>query len=127
MGKKCLTKQQIFLIYIFSFGKFYCAIFFFPFCVLQIIGRGNDQVALSSKFETREDFGSYRCLQHHSLKHSVPKALSHDLVAMEMKCQLMFFLLNCQNASSYSVIGFTLIIDYISVLIYFIFASSCDP
>jgi hypothetical protein len=26
-------------------------------CSLQIIGRGNDQVAISSKFETREDIG----------------------------------------------------------------------
>ena len=27
--------------------------------VPQIVGRGNDQVALSSKFETREDFGQW--------------------------------------------------------------------
>lgn len=27
-------------------------------CSLQIIGRGNDQVAISSKFETREDIGT---------------------------------------------------------------------
>lgn len=26
-------------------------------CPLQIIGRGNDQVAISSKFETRDDIG----------------------------------------------------------------------
>lgn len=95
--------------------------------VLQIIGRGNDQVALSSKFETREDFGSYRCLQHHSLEDSISKAQSHDLVTMEIKNTRSSFLFNCQNANSYTVIRFTLIIDDVSVLIYFIFASSCDP
>ena len=26
----------------------------------QIVGRGNDQVALSSKYETREDFGEFQ-------------------------------------------------------------------
>lgn len=35
----------------------------------QIIGRGNDQVALSSKFETREDFGLYKCLHYSLFKH----------------------------------------------------------
>lgn len=29
-------------------------------CPLQIVGRGNDQVAISSKFETREDIGRER-------------------------------------------------------------------
>lgn len=32
--------------------------FIFLFCLLQIVSWGNDQVALSSKFETREDVGS---------------------------------------------------------------------
>lgn len=41
----------------------------FLFCCSQIIGRGNDQVALSSKFETREDFGLYKCLHYYLFRH----------------------------------------------------------
>ncbi len=32
------------------------------FSNVQIVGRGNDQVAMTSKFETREDFGKLFCV-----------------------------------------------------------------
>lgn len=34
----------------------------FQLLLTQIVGRGNDQVAMTSKFETREDFGELFCV-----------------------------------------------------------------
>lgn len=50
----------------------------------QIIGRGNDQVALSSKFETREDFGLCKFLDSY-LYLACKKKLNIHLVHIILK------------------------------------------